>query len=259
MPAWRSRKVGSATNSWPRRASRPCPKLYPGGHGPAVPEHGAGGIGSHPGGCSRRLHDQAYSRDAAHAPAVVQRVPVTRGYTQTKSMRHPSQLYFLHSDGTVLRERILPDAVTDMVEGTGMWVAGCRFRPRAFHRFSRCCTATSRSCGVTAQERFSDRRLFSFQGQMHSLHFPDIRDANRVRSIPLKRDSLHLHIFADEEHQLFPLTVVGHLVRDWQLQLAILRENTDRRASLHAFPHALQAQVSCVSIEVLHGACDISH
>ena len=48
------------------------------------------------------------------------------GYTQTRSMRHPSQLYFLHPDGTLLRERVLPAAVTDMVEGNGMWVAGCR-------------------------------------------------------------------------------------------------------------------------------------
>jgi hypothetical protein len=48
------------------------------------------------------------------------------GYTQTKSIGHPSQLFFLHPDGTVLRERILPDAATDIVEGHGMWVTGCR-------------------------------------------------------------------------------------------------------------------------------------
>jgi hypothetical protein len=48
------------------------------------------------------------------------------GYTQTKSIGNPSQLVFLHADGTVLRERVLPDAATDIVETHGMWVTGCR-------------------------------------------------------------------------------------------------------------------------------------
>src|SRR5512132_2558371 len=48
------------------------------------------------------------------------------GYTQTKSIGNPSQLNFLHPDGTVLRERVLPDAASDIVEGNGLWVAGCR-------------------------------------------------------------------------------------------------------------------------------------
>jgi len=41
----------------------------------------------------------------------------------------------------------------------------------------------ARPYGVTAQERFSDQRLFSFRGQMHPLHFPDIRD-DRARASP---------------------------------------------------------------------------
>ena len=45
------------------------------------------------------------------------------GYTQTKSIGNPSQLYFLHHDGTVLRERVLPDAASDIVEGNSLWVA----------------------------------------------------------------------------------------------------------------------------------------
>jgi hypothetical protein len=32
----------------------------------------------------------------------------------------------LNPDGTVLRERVLPDAASDIVEGNGLWVAGCR-------------------------------------------------------------------------------------------------------------------------------------
>src|SRR4029078_11407138 len=48
------------------------------------------------------------------------------GYTQTKSMGNPAQLHFLHPDGTALRERVLPDAASDIVEGNKQWVAGCR-------------------------------------------------------------------------------------------------------------------------------------
>src|SRR5215469_99067 len=59
--------------------------------------------------------------------------------------------------------------------------------------------------------RAVDWRLL-FIGQTHSLHFSDIRDDNRVRPLSLKRDSLHLHILAQEGHKLFPLTVVRHLV-----------------------------------------------
>jgi hypothetical protein len=32
----------------------------------------------------------------------------------------------VHPDGTVLRGRVLPDAASDIVEGNGLWVAGCR-------------------------------------------------------------------------------------------------------------------------------------
>src|SRR5215212_2866576 len=48
------------------------------------------------------------------------------GYTRTEPIGNPSQLYFLHPGGTVLRERVLPDAASEIVEGTGMWLAACR-------------------------------------------------------------------------------------------------------------------------------------
>src|SRR3984957_9364222 len=101
--------------------------------------------------------------------------------------------------------------------------------------------------------------LLPLKCHMHFLHFLDFRDDNRVRPAALKHDSAHSHIFAHEGHQLLPLIVIRHFVRNRQIQVAILGQNSKRRTGPHASQHALHAQVSRVSIEVLNGACNVSN
>jgi len=64
-------------------------------------------------------------------------------------------------------------------------------------------------------ESSRDELLFLYR-HMHFLHF---RDDDRVRPVALKHDPVHSHMLA---HQLVPLTVIRHLVRDKQIQVAIL-------------------------------------
>jgi hypothetical protein len=74
----------------------------------------------------------------------------------------------------------------------------------------------------------SRNELLPLNRHVHFLHFLDFRDDYRVRPVALKHDSAHSHIFAHEGHQLLPLVVIRHFVRDRQIQVAIFGQNSDR-------------------------------
>ena len=76
------------------------------------------------------------------------------------------------------------------------------------------------------------RELLFHYGHMYCLHFRDFCDDNRVRPVALKHDSVHSHIFAHKGHQLLRLTVIRHFVRDRQIQVAILGQDSERRTGL---------------------------
>src|SRR5882724_8946870 len=58
----------------------------------------------------------------------------------------------------------------------------------------------------------------------------------------LKHNPARPHIFAHERHQFLPLIRVRHFGRDRKIQLTILGQNNQRRATLHAILYALAAE-----------------
>ena len=79
------------------------------------------------------------------------------------------------------------------------------------------------SAGVTAVAGW--RGLFFVNRHVNIFHLLNLRDDNRVGPFALKCDSIGSHIFTNEGHQLCDLTVIGHLVRDRLIEVAIPGQN----------------------------------
>src|SRR5580692_3312154 len=95
--------------------------------------------------------------------------------------------------------------------------------------------------------------------KLHAFHFFDTFYGDCARATACVHRSADAHKFSEKWHQLLILAGIRHGGGHWNVDVAALGQNDQRRAALRALLGALKVEIRGASFVVLNRAGDVSH